>query len=103
MSEFRTCFTKILNIEAHPDKETTSLEIATVYGFQIVVRKDSMKIGDTVFYIPIDAILNKEIEELIFPVTSKVKLSGGRVRQIRLRKYPSQGLLVESKLIITNF
>lgn len=100
MSEFKTCFTKILNIEPHPDKETTALEIATVYGFQIVVRKDSMKIGDTVFYIPIDAILNTEIEELIFPKTSKVKLSGGRVRQIRLRKYPSQGLLVESKLIM---
>ena len=99
MSEFKTCFTKILDIQPHPDKETTSLEIATVFGFEIVVRKESMKVGDTVFYIPIDSVLPEDLESLIFPPSSKVKLSGGRIRQIRLRKFPSSGLLVDTKLI----
>ena len=44
------------------DKETTSLEIATVFGFEIVVRKESMKVGDTVFYIPIDSVLPEDLE-----------------------------------------
>ena len=103
---FKTCFTKILNIQNHPDPETTSLQIATVYGFEIVVRKDTMKVGDIVYFIPVDSVLSKEVEEMIFPPESKVKLSDSRVRQIRLRKFPSQGLLVESdkiySMLLTN-
>jgi RNA ligase (TIGR02306 family) len=96
---FKTCFTKILAVNPHPDTETTGLDIATVYGFNIVVKRGSMKVGDIVYYIPIDSVLPQDLEELIFPPTGKVKLSNSRVRQIRLRKFPSEGLLVEADTI----
>lgn len=99
MSTFKTCFTKVLEINCHPDPETTALQIATVYGFNIVIRKDSMKVGDIVYFVPVDSILSPEVESLVFPPESKVKLSGSRVRQIRLRKYPSQGLLINAEQI----
>ena len=59
-----------------------------------------MAVGDIVFFIPVDSILPPDIESLIFPPESKVKLSDSRVRQIRLRKYASLGILVESDKII---
>lgn len=96
---FKTCFTKILTVNPHPDTETTGLDIATVYGFNIVVKRGSMKVGDIVYYIPIDSVLPQDLEELIFPPTGKVKLSNSRVKQIRLRKFPSEGLLVEADVI----
>jgi RNA ligase (TIGR02306 family) len=45
-------------------------------------------------YIPIDSILPKNLEDHLFPEESKVKLHKSRVRQIRLRKIASQGMLI---------
>jgi RNA ligase (TIGR02306 family) len=95
MSEFKVAFTKIKELQPHPDPETTSLEIATVYGFNVVVRKGVNNVGDFLLYIPVDSVLPEDFEGLIFGEGSKVKISNHRVRQIRLRKYPSQGMLVE--------
>lgn len=95
MSEFKVAFTKIKELAPHPDPETTSLDIATVYGFQVVVRRGVNNVGDFLLYIPVDSVLPEDFESLIFGEGSKVKLNNHRVRQIRLRKFPSQGMLVE--------
>lgn len=92
MSEFKVPITKILDIQPHSNAH--SLEIATVYGFQVVIPKEAYKVGDSVLYVPIDSILPVEIEEKIFGPGSKIKLHHHRVKQIRIRGFASQGMIV---------
>lgn len=94
MSTFRVPLTKILSISPHPDPETTGLEIANVYGFTVVIKKHIFNINDVVVYVPIDSILPSWLENIIFPEGSLIKLTNSRVRQIRLRKAASQGMLI---------
>ena len=91
-STYKVPLTKIVAIDAHPNAD--KLEIATVYGFQVIIKKESYKVGDNVIYVPIDSILPQNLEDFLFPPDSKVKLTKHRVRQIRLRKIASQGMLI---------
>lgn len=94
-NNFKVPYTKILNILPHPDPATTKLEIAVVYGYHVIIKKNQYKVGDGVLYIPVDSILPPELEAYIFGSDSKIKLHKGRVRQIRIRQYPSLGMLLE--------
>lgn len=91
---FKVPVTTIREILPHPNPETTSLELAKVYGWIVVVRKSTYKVGDTVVYVPVDSVLSEELEAKLFPEGSKVKLHGRRIRTIKLRKHISQGMLV---------
>lgn len=99
MSDFKCCFTRVKDVQVHPDPATTSLDIITVYGFQIVARKGQYQIGDFVFFIPVDAILNQDLETLILGPDPKIKFDRHRVKQVKIRKFPSQGLLVDPAII----
>lgn len=92
MSEFKVPLTTITEITEHTNAH--SLEVAHVYGFQVVVKKDSYKAGDEVIYIPIDSLLPQPLEDHLFPPDSKIKLHHHRVKQIRIRKLASQGMLI---------
>jgi len=92
MSELIVEVVEIDKIENHPNADR--LDMATVKGWQCVVKKDAFKAGDKGLYIPIDSILPIELEEMIFGPESKVKLSKSRVKTIKLRGAISQGLLV---------
>ena len=94
MSNFKVNYTRILDIVPHPNKDVHSLCIAKIYGFEVVIRKGSLNVGDLVLYAPVDSILPQDLEDKMFPADSKIKLSGSRVRQIRIQKFPSQGLLL---------
>lgn len=96
-SMYKVALTKILAIEPHPNADR--LEIATVYGFQVIVKKDSHKVGNLMIYIPIDSLLPQNLEDHIFPPDAKVKLTKHRVKQIRLRKIASQGMLISPEEI----
>lgn len=91
-SLFKAPLTAIVKIQPHPNAER--LELAFVYGFQVVIQKDKYKIGDKILYIPIDSIIPAWLDAIVFPVTSKIKLRGGRVRQIKLRGLASQGMII---------
>lgn len=94
--------TKILAINEHTN--ATSLELATVYGFQVVVPKNRYSVGDSVVYIPIDSILPEDVEEKLFGKDAKVKLTNSRVRQIKLRGAFSQGMVATpEELGLKNF
>jgi RNA ligase (TIGR02306 family) len=93
MSTFKVPLTKIREINPHPNADR--LQLATVYGFQVVVPKDKYKVGDPVVYVPIDSILPQDVEDRIFPPDSKIKLNKHRIRQIRIRSFPSQGMLID--------
>lgn len=91
-SGYKVPYTKIVDIAPHGNAER--LEVATVYGFQVIVGKGKFKAGDKIIYIPIDSILPANLEALLFPADSKVKLNKSRVRQIRLRGLASQGMVI---------
>lgn len=77
---------KIVNIE--PIEGADKIEVATILGWEIVIKKDEYKIGDNVSYICIDTIV-PELPEYEFLRERKF-----RVRTIKLRGKISQGLIV---------
>lgn len=99
MSEYKVCFTKIKEILPHPNPKVERLEIAIVYGFQVIVGKGAYNPGDFALFIPIDSILNQEIENIILGPDPKIKFDRHRVKQIRIQKFPSQGLLVSPSIV----
>lgn len=91
-SAYKVPYTSILDIQPHNNAER--LEVATVYGFQVIVSKGRYKVGDKTVYIPIDSILPEKLETKLFPADSKIKLNNHRVRQIKIRGLASQGMLI---------
>jgi len=90
---FKVCKTSILEITPHPNPTVLRLEIATVYGFQVVVGKGQYKVGDIVIYLPINSILPAKIENYLFPIDAKIKLTKARIRACRIQKFVSQGMI----------
>lgn len=103
-SLFKVPLTTIVSLAPHANADR--LEIATVYGFQVIVKKGLYKPGDAVVYIPIDSILPEWLELKLFPMVkdpttgvmmkAPFSLHGGRVRQVRIRKLASQGMIVNT-------
>lgn len=98
-STYKVPFTTIVSITPHNNAER--LEVAMVYGFQVIVRKDQYKVGDKVIYVPIDSLLPQWLEDKLFPEGSKIKLHHHRVRQIRIRGLASQGMLISAEDVAT--
>lgn len=96
-STYKVPLTKIISIDPHPNADR--LELATVYGFQVIVKKDAHKVGDEMIYVPIDSILPQNLEDHLFPPDAKIKLDKHRVKQIRIRKIASQGMLISKEEI----
>lgn len=96
---YKVPYTSILDIQPHNNAER--LEVATVYGFQVIVSKGRYKVGDKAVYIPIDSILPDNLENILFPPDSKIKLHHHRVRQIKIRGLASQGMLINPDEIST--
>src|SRR5437588_398969 len=89
---FKCPLTTIVDILPHGNAER--LEIAVVYGFQVIVPKGAYRKEDEVIYVPVDSILSQKIEDKLFPPDAKVKLHHHRIRQIKLRGIASQGMLI---------
>lgn len=101
MSTFRVPVAQVKEVNKHPNADR--LSIYNVFDFQVVGGLEQFKPGSTVIYIPIDAILPHELEAKIFGADSKIKLTKSRVRQIRIRNFASQGLLIDpDKIGLTN-
>lgn len=94
-TDYKVPYTEIKAIKPHPGADR--LEVAICYEWEIIVQKDKYKVGDKVILVPIDSILPEWLNDRIFPPTAKVKLNKRRVRQIKLRGYPSQGMLLDVK------
>lgn len=99
--DYKVPYTTVLAVENHPNADR--LDICTVYGFQVVAGKGQYKVGDSVLYVPVDSVLPVAVEDILFPPDSKIKLHRHRVRQIRIRKFASQGMLINpTSLGLTN-
>lgn len=78
-------------IDLQPIQGADRIETATVLGWQCVVKKGEVKVGDLVCYIEIDSIVPD------IPYFDFMKERNFRVRTIKLRKQISQGLIVPCK------
>lgn len=90
---FKVCITPILNIAPHPNPVVSRLEIATVYGFEVVVGKGNYTVGQKVVYFPVNSVLPGLIENHLFAPDAKIKLTKSRIRACRIQKFVSQGMI----------
>jgi RNA ligase (TIGR02306 family) len=89
-------------LRPHPDPEVERLELATVQGWQLVVAKGEVEVGQVIIYCEIDSRLPANAVWLPPAVRKRVetqpehKRDWFRVKSIRLRGQLSQGLIVPS-------
>ena len=95
MSSHPVVIVQVDEIMEHPNADR--LELARVKGWQTVIGKGSFKAGDDAIYIPIDSVLDRTLENHLFPPEAKVKLSKSRVKSIRIRQAVSQGMLINPR------
>lgn len=79
--------------DIQPIEGADRIEVATVDGWQVVIKKGEFKVGDKIIYIEIDSIV-PEREEFEFLRDRKF-----RVRTIKLRKQISQGLIMPLSIL----
>lgn len=85
MSEFYVEVVQIGDIMPHPNADR--LEVTTVLGYPVVVRKGEFRPGDKAVYVPVDAVVPKDDSRWDF-------LAGcTRIKARKIRGYYSQGLL----------
>ena len=83
---------KIVSIQ--PIDGADRIEVATVLGWQVVVKKDEFKVGDKVVYIEIDSRVPNDNPYFAFLADRNYK-----VKSIKLRKQISQGLIVPMEVL----
>lgn len=80
----------ISNIEPIPDAD--AIEVATIKGWKVVVRKNEYSIGDKVVYFEIDSLIPRtSVTEFLM---KKDEDTEARLRTVKLRGQVSQGLVV---------
>lgn len=76
---------KILAVD--PILDANAIDVATVLGWKVVVKKGEFKPGDLCVYCEVDSVLPKDRSEFEF-----LKHSNYRIRTVRLRGQISQGI-----------
>jgi RNA ligase (TIGR02306 family) len=94
MSSFAVKTYKITVFE-HPNAD--AIEVAQIEGYQSIVPKGLYKTGDTIAYIPEQAIVPDEIIEELGLVGKLTGKKRNRVKAIKLRGVLSQGLIYPNK------
>ena len=82
---------RISQIKVHPNAE--ALELATVLGWQVVVKKDEYKPNDLVIYVVIDTVLPER------PEFEFLRNKNFRIKPIRLRQEYSNGICFPISLV----
>jgi len=98
MSTIKVEVTRIAEVRAHPNAD--ALELATVGGWQMCVRKGAYRDGDPVVYFEQGTVLPRAMAESLGVanyLAEKTDINGERVlvvHRIRLRGEPSFGLVI---------
>jgi RNA ligase (TIGR02306 family) len=87
--------------EINPIEGADAIEVATVGGWKVVVKKGEFKAGDLAFYLEIDSFVPTFVAPFLtkpghYPKTYN-GFEGERLRTVRLRGQISQGLLLPCK------
>ncbi len=102
MSTIKVEVCEILEIKPHGNAD--ALELATVQGWQMCVKKGVHQPGDLVVYFEQGTVLTKEVAERLNVATylsEKTDINGDRVlvvHRIKLRGEPSFGLVVQPEV-----
>ena len=95
--------------DIEPIKNADKIEVASVLGWKVVVRKDEFKPGDKAVYFEIDSFLPdcpeyEFLGQLIVNPITKISHpeSGYRLHTMRLRGQLSQGLLISFDKLAVN-
>ena len=84
-----------------PIKDADSIELATIQGWQSVIKKDSYKVGDKVIFIPIDTVLQPaEWNKFLWNKEKPEKPI--RIKTSKLRGVYSQGVIFPLDIATTN-
>ncbi len=83
---------KILDIQ--PIEGADKIVLATVLGWQVVIKKDEFKVGDLCIYIPIDTLVNPSNQWFKFLASSKDPSVWPRIRTAKIKGKYSQGLVI---------
>lgn len=92
-------FEIVEKVEKHPNADR--LDVVTVSGYTVVSQKDTLKVGDLVFFIREDSQIL--IDEQKFPWHTGIKTylgKSGRVKTIKLRGVYSSGIVIPYLKII---
>lgn len=84
-------------IDISPIPGADSIEVATVKGWKVVVKKDEFQVNDLVVYLEIDSWVPTEIAPFLSKGNEPKEykgVKGERLRTIKLRKQISQGLIL---------
>lgn len=75
-------------VAINPIPNADAIEVATVLGWNVVVKKGEFKVGDKVIYIEIDSIVPEN------PMFEFLRKRDWKVKTIKLRGQLSQGLII---------
>lgn len=93
-------------IDVHPIPEADRIEVATVDGWNVVVKKDEFKKGDYVAYFEIDSWVPHDIAPFLTKEGCQPKcyngILGQRLRTVKLRGQISQGLILPISIFANN-
>lgn len=81
-------------VDIQPIQGADRIEVATVLGWKVVVKKNEFKVGDKIVYIEIDSKVPADN-----PYFEFLKNRNYKVKTIKLRKQISQGLIVPLSLV----
>ena len=70
------------------------IEVATILGWHVVVKKDELKVGDKVVYVEVDSLLPSDNPHFEF-----MKDRHFKVKTIKLRKQISQGIAFPMEIL----
>lgn len=98
MSTSKVWLTTIDDVHPHPNAD--KLELATVHGWQMVVKKEAFRSGDPVLYFEQGLVLPSTVAEILGVtnyLSTKTDIHGekvGVIHRVKLRGEPSFGLVV---------
>jgi len=87
----------ISDIQSIPDAD--NIQVASVRGWKVVVRKDEFKIGDRCVYCEIDSLMPENNPHFDFLKNSKGKMQ--RIKTVKLRGQISQGICFPISILDT--
>lgn len=82
--------------EVRPHSNADALSLATVLGWQVVIKKDEYKAGDKCVYVAIDTVLPDH------PNFEFLRNKNFRIKPIRLRGEPSNGICFPTSILPEN-
>lgn len=83
---------KIADIQPIPGAD--AIDVATIDGWKVVVKKGEFQIGDLAIYFEIDSWIPKDVAPFLNKGRTYNGVEGERLRTVKLRGQVSQGLLL---------